>query len=106
MRYQTVRTKGALSTKTAKLMISKLVMAAAKTWRRLKGENQLPKIVVDAKFQNGTEVIEMPAHHARLIDFVTQSPAQLGMGASACRRTGSKDITPSCLSRPPRSARS
>jgi hypothetical protein len=30
--------------------------------RRLKGENQLPKVGV--KFQNGIEVIEMPAHHA------------------------------------------
>jgi hypothetical protein len=38
----TVRTKGALSAKTAKLMVFKLVNAAAKTWRRLKGENQLP----------------------------------------------------------------
>jgi hypothetical protein len=26
-------------------MVFKLVTAAAKTWRRLKGENQLPKIV-------------------------------------------------------------
>jgi hypothetical protein len=32
-----VRTKGALSAKTAKLMVFKLVNAAAKTWRRLKG---------------------------------------------------------------------
>jgi putative transposase len=36
-----VRTKGALSAKTAKFMVFKLVNAAAKTWRRLKGENQL-----------------------------------------------------------------
>jgi hypothetical protein len=45
-----VRTKGALSATTAKLMVFKLVNAAAKTWR--------------VKFQNGIEVIEMPAHHA------------------------------------------
>ena len=64
VRHRTVRTKGALSTKTAKLMVFKLVMAAAKTWRRLKGENQLPKIIAGVKFQNGIEVIEMPAHHA------------------------------------------
>ena len=43
VRHRTVRTKGALSAKTAKLMVFKLVDAAAKTWRRLKGENQLPK---------------------------------------------------------------
>ncbi len=64
VRHRTVRTKGALSAKTAKLMVFKLVNAAAKTWRRLKGENQLPKVVRGVKFQNGIEVIEMPAHHA------------------------------------------
>ncbi len=45
-------------------MVFKLVTAAAKTWRRLKGENQLPKVVKNVKFQNGIEVMEMPAHHA------------------------------------------
>jgi putative transposase len=64
VRHRTVRTKGALSTRTAKLMVFKLVTAAAKTWRRLKGENQLPKVVKGVKFQNGIEVTEMPAHHA------------------------------------------
>src|SRR6188508_591651 len=64
VRHRTVRTKGALSAKTAKLMVFKLVNAAAKTWRRLKGENQLPKVVQGVKFQNGIEVIKMPANHA------------------------------------------
>src|SRR5271170_5684167 len=64
VKHRTVRIKGALSAKTAKLMVFKLVNAAAKTWRRLKGENQLPKVVQGIKFQNGIEVIEMPAHHA------------------------------------------
>jgi putative transposase len=64
VRHRTVRTKGSLSQKTAKLMVFKLVFAAAKTWRRLKGENQLPKIVRGVRFQNGIEVIEMPANHA------------------------------------------
>jgi transposase-like protein len=64
VRHRTVRTKGALSAKTAKLMVFKLVNAAAKTWRLLKGKNQLPKVVQGIKFQNGIEVIEMPAHHA------------------------------------------
>ena len=64
VRHRTVRTKGALSAKTAKLMVFKLVDAAAKTWRRLKGENQLPKVIAGVKFQNGTEVVKMPAHHA------------------------------------------
>ncbi len=45
VRHRTVRTKGALSQDTALLMVFKLVMTAAKTWHRLKGENQLPKVV-------------------------------------------------------------
>ena len=45
-------------------MVFELISAAAKTRRRLKGENQLPKIVRGVKFQNGVEVIEMPANHA------------------------------------------
>ena len=61
VRHRTVRTKGALSAQNAKLMVFN---AAAKTWRRLKGENQLPKVVQGVKFQNGIEVIELPAHHA------------------------------------------
>ena len=64
VRHRTVRTKGALSAKTAKLMVFKLVDAAAKTWRRLKGENQLPKVIAGVKFQNGIEVVKTPAHHA------------------------------------------
>ncbi|MGY3134071.1 transposase-like protein [Bradyrhizobium sp. USDA 4501] len=43
VKHRTVRTKGALSPHTAKLMVFKLVGAASKTWRRLKGTNQLPK---------------------------------------------------------------
>ena len=39
VRHRTVRTKGALSPATARLMVFKLVIAASKTWRRLKGEN-------------------------------------------------------------------
>jgi len=64
VRHRTVRTKGSLSQKTAKLMVFKLVLAAAKTWRRLKGQNQLPKLVEGVRFQNGVEVIEMPVNHA------------------------------------------
>ena len=56
VRHRTVRTKGALSQDTARLMVFKLVMAAARTWRRLKGENQLPKVVRGVRFENGTEV--------------------------------------------------
>jgi putative transposase len=64
VRHRTVRTKGALSPTTAKLMVFKLVMAAAKSWRRLKGENQLPKVVAGVTFRDGTEVIARPDHRA------------------------------------------
>ena len=64
VRHRTVRTKGALSQDTARLMVFKLVMAAAKTWRRLKGENQLPKVVGGVTFRNGVEVINTPAQNA------------------------------------------
>ena len=56
VRHRTVRMKGALSQDTARLMVFKLVMAASKTWRRLQGQNQLPKVVKGAKFRDGIEV--------------------------------------------------
>jgi putative transposase len=55
VRHRTVRTKGALSQLTAKLMVFKLVMAAAKTWRRLKGQNLLPKVIEGVTFRDGVE---------------------------------------------------
>jgi len=56
--------KGALSQDTARLMVFKLVMAAATTWRRLKGENQLPKVAQGVTFRNGVEVTDTPAQSA------------------------------------------
>src|SRR5512145_3464746 len=56
VRHRTVRTKGSLSQRTARLMVFKLVMAAAKTWRRLNGENQLPKVIEGVTFKDGVEV--------------------------------------------------
>jgi transposase-like protein len=64
VRHRTVRTKGALSQATARLMVFKLVMAAAKTWHKLKGENQLPKVIQGVTFKNGVEVSNTPAQHA------------------------------------------
>ncbi len=64
VRHRTVRTKGALSQDTARLVVFKLVMAAAKTWRRLKGENQLPKVVQGVTFRDGVEVTDTPAQTA------------------------------------------
>jgi transposase-like protein len=43
VRHRTVRMKGALSQDTARLMVFKLVMAAAKTWRRLTVKASCPR---------------------------------------------------------------
>jgi len=64
VRHRTVRTKGALSQETAKLMVFKPVMAAARTWRRLKGENQLPKVIEGVTFKDGVEVTAADAQDA------------------------------------------
>ena len=57
VRHRTVRTKGALSQNTARLMVFKLVTAASKTWRRLKGENHLPRIIEGIRFADGVAAI-------------------------------------------------
>ncbi|CUU42517.1 Transposase [Blastochloris viridis] len=58
VRHRTVRTKGALSPTTAKTMVFKLVQTASKTWRCLKGQNQLPKLVEGVRFADGYEVTD------------------------------------------------
>jgi transposase-like protein len=63
VRHSTVRRKGSLSS-AAKLMVFKLIIAASKTWRRLNGTNQLPKVIGGVGFQDGIEVIEVPANRA------------------------------------------
>ena len=64
VRHRTVRTKGALSQETARLMVFKLVMAAGRSWRRLKGENQLPKVIEGVTFSDGVEVTTTGAQDA------------------------------------------
>ncbi len=50
VRHRTVRMMGALSQKTAKIMVFMLIRAASKTWRKLKGANQLPRLIEGVKF--------------------------------------------------------
>ena len=61
VRHRTIRAKGCLSNKTALAMVFKLVDAAQKSWRRLDGHNQLPKLVQGVRFTNGIEVAVNPA---------------------------------------------
>ena len=61
VRHRTIRAKGCLSNKTALAMVFKLVDAAQKSWRRLDGHNQLPKLIQGVKFADGIEVAANPA---------------------------------------------
>ena len=64
VRHRTVRSKGCLSNKTALAMIFKLAEAAEKSWRRLNGHNQLPKLILGVKFTDGIEVVRSQAQAA------------------------------------------
>jgi len=61
VRHRTIRSKGCLSNKTALAMVFKLVDAAQKSWRRLDGHNQLPKVIQGVRFTDGIEVAANPA---------------------------------------------
>jgi hypothetical protein len=41
-------------------MVFKLVEAAQKSWRRLDGHNQLPKLIQGVRFTDGIEVTTNP----------------------------------------------
>ena len=63
VRHRTIRSKGCLSNKTALAMVFKLVEGAQKSWRRLDGHTQLPKLILGVKFADGLEVIAKPRDH-------------------------------------------
>ena len=65
VRHRTIRSRGCLSNKTALAMVFKLVDAAQKSWRRLDGHNQLPKVVLGAKFKDGLEVVATTDHQPK-----------------------------------------
>lgn len=56
VKHRTQRSKGCLSRETAFIMVFKLIKDAENTWRRLDGKNQLPKLILGVKFQDGCEV--------------------------------------------------
>jgi hypothetical protein len=73
VRHRTVRTKGALSAKTAKLMVFKLVNAAAKIQTRqrrrknmatIEGRKSVAKSRPRHQIPKRHEVINLSAHHA------------------------------------------
>ena len=61
VRHRTKRSKGCLARETTLIMVFKLIKTAEKTWRRLDGKNQLPKVITGVKFTDGLEVINHKA---------------------------------------------
>jgi transposase-like protein len=59
VRHRTRQTKNCLSRNKAQIMVFKLIKAAEKNWLRLRGRNQLPKLITSVKFVDGDEVAEM-----------------------------------------------
>ena len=55
IRHRTVRSKGCLSRSGMLQMIFKLGQAAEKGWRRLRGFNDLEKVITGIKFKDGVE---------------------------------------------------
>jgi transposase-like protein len=64
VRHRTTRSKGCLSNKTALAMTFKLAQSAETSWHRLRGYNQLPKIIMGVKFNDGIEVVRSQAQAA------------------------------------------
>ena len=60
VRHRTKRSKGCLSMATMELMVFKMIKEAEKTWLRLRGKNQLPKLIIGVKFNDG---VEQQKHH-------------------------------------------
>lgn len=58
VRHRTVRSKGALSQKTAKLMVFSLVRAASQKWRKLNERNQLPRVIEGVNFTDGVALAD------------------------------------------------
>jgi putative transposase len=64
VRHRPVRAEGALSRDTGGLMVLRLVMTAARTRRRPKGEGRSPKVAQGARSRNGVEVTDTPKQTA------------------------------------------
>ncbi len=61
-----------LSQKTAKIMVFMLIRAASKTWRKLKGANQLPQLIEGIKFIDGVASTDDRQNRAACSTTVTQ----------------------------------
>jgi hypothetical protein len=66
-----VRTKGALSQATARLMVFEPAMAASRTWRRLNGEPRAPMLLAGIALTDGAATAP-PDHRAARSGPITQ----------------------------------
>ncbi len=57
VRHRTKKTKGCMKRDTARVMVFKLIREAEKSWLRLRGKNQLPKVIEGITFVDGLEKI-------------------------------------------------
>ena len=64
VRHRTVRSRGCVSNKTALAMIFKLTQAAKKRWHRLRGNHQLPKVILSVRLNDGIEIVRSQAQAA------------------------------------------
>lgn len=58
VRHRTNRTKDCLKRNTAMVMVFKLIKEAEKRWLKLRGKNQLPKLIQGVTFPDGIELVE------------------------------------------------
>lgn len=64
IRHRTVWTKGALSQKTARLMVFTLFRATSKKSHKLNGTSQLPRVIEDFGFNDGVAQADAPQSRA------------------------------------------
>jgi transposase-like protein len=64
VRHRTKKTRGCLKRNTAMVMVFKLIKEAEKRWLKLRGKNQLPKLIQGVTFSDGIETIENQTKNA------------------------------------------
>jgi putative transposase len=61
VRHRTTKAKGCLSCEIGVIMVFKMIRTAQSSWRRLDGQDQLPKLITGVKFTDGIEASQRDA---------------------------------------------
>jgi putative transposase len=61
VRNRTRKTKGCLNRKTTLAMVFRLIMSAKNKWRKISGENRLPKVIQGVEFKDGIKQLQNAA---------------------------------------------